>query len=151
MGVGVAQPSGVAVGPTMGVGVARPGQGPTGVVVGPNAVGMNVAPAAGVAARPGSVVVGVQPGTAAPPPGSQVNPAYRAPGGTTAVAPMGGQVTANPGGSFVAPGLAPSNPRVNASPTVGVGVNTSGAPLPPIYRRPIDPTQITAQPVPNPR
>ena len=33
---------------------------------------------------------------------------------------------------------------------LGVTTTTQG-PMPPIYRRPIDPTQITAQPVPMPR
>ena len=63
--------------------------------------------------------------------------------------PAGGQVTANPVGTIMAPTLAPNAQRPQS---VGVGVTTTTqGPMPPIYRRPIDPAQITAQPVPMPR
>ena len=107
--------------------------------VGANAVGLNATPNMAVVARPAQ-------------PGSAANPSFAAPGGTMAVAvPMGGQINANPGGTFVAPGLAPTAPRTNTVQSVSVGVAPGAAPLPPIYRRPIDPAQITAQPVPLPQ
>lgn len=137
-GVAVAQPNYAA--PAVGVGLAaRPAQPVLGVSVGSNAVGFNGAPNMPIVARPAQ-------------PGSAANPAYGAPNGTMGVViPMGGQVNANPGGTFLAPGLAPTAPRTNTVQSVSVGVAPGVAPLPPIYRRPIDPAQITAQPVPMPQ